>query len=65
MNGKGRFSAIGLLCVPEVYLVLDALGAGAVFEFLQGEEDSEGFSVDVGGVEDDEGEAEAVSELGG
>ena len=36
MNGKARFSAIGLLGVPEVYLVLDTLSSGAVLEFLEG-----------------------------
>ena len=54
-----------ILGIPEIDLVLDALGAGAVLEFLQGEEHGEGLAVDVGGIEDDEGEAEAVPELGG
>ena len=52
-------------CAPEVDLVLDALGPGAVLEFLEGEEDSKGFTIDVGGVEGDESEADAVTELGG
>jgi len=65
LDNQTDFVHTSLLGTPEVDLVLDALGAGAVLEFLEGEEDSEGFSVDVGGVEDDESEAEAVAELGG
>ena len=63
-NQNLTFIKFRFLGAPEVDLILDTLGAGAVLEFLEGEEDSEGFSVDVGGVEGDESEADAVTELG-
>jgi hypothetical protein len=51
------------LCVfgaPEIDLVLDTLGAGAVLKFLEYEVHGEGLTVDVGVIEDDQGEAEVV-----
>lgn len=46
-------------------MVLDTLGPGAELEFLEGKKYGEWFAVGVGRIEDDKGEAEAVTELGG
>lgn len=47
-NNQSNVARLGLLGTPEVDLVLDALGAGAVLEFREGEEHGEGLAVGVG-----------------
>lgn len=42
------FCALGVLGVPEVDLVLDALGAGTVLEFFERQEHGEGLAIGVG-----------------
>ena len=57
--------SLGILGVPQIDLVLDALISSAVLEFFQREKDSKRLSVGVGGIEHDEGESELVPQLGG
>ena len=62
-NYETRFSTFGVLGVPEIDLVLDALGAGTVLEFLECQEHGEGLAVGVGRIEHDEGETELIAEF--
>ena len=62
-NQKIRRRALRILGVPEIDLVLDALGAGKVFEFLKCQEHSEGLAIGVGRIEIDKGEAEAAADF--
>ena len=64
-NNKSGSESLGILGVPKIDLVLDALGAGAVLELRQRQQYGEGFAVGVGGIEHDEREAELVAESGG
>ena len=65
MDDETRFSTFGVLGVPEIDLVLDALGTGTVFELRKRQQHGERFAIGVGGIEHDEGEAEFVPESGG
>ena len=64
-NNKSGSESLGILGVPKIDLVLDALGAGAVLELRQRQQHGERFAVSVDGIEHDEGEAELVAESGG
>ena len=48
MDDETRFSTFGVLGVPEIDLVLDALGTGTVFELRERQEHCEGLAIGVG-----------------